>query len=452
MNGIIPEKLNRLAKECPYPLYAVGGIVRDWLAGLRSSKTDIDICAPADSGDFVRRAEAAGFGVKSVYKNTGAVKLCADGEDYEFTCFRSDEYVRGEHTPARTFFTEDITLDARRRDFTCNAVYYDIAAGKITDPLGGAEDIKNKIMRTVAPAEKVFGEDGLRLMRLARISGQTGFLPSAECLDGAKKNAGLVRDVSAERIYAELELLLHADCKYGARLGHYAGLKILEETGVLEIIIPELCAGKGLAQNAKFHKYDVFEHSLRSVAYADAGIRLAALLHDVGKPYCLKEFSAYAGHEKYGAEIALKICGRLKVPKKLAEEVVRLTELHMYDFRCDAKENKIRRFIVENLDIFDKILLLKQADFSACMDCADTAPFVAKARSIYEKMLSEGVPLTVKELAVRGNELIAAGVPAEGTGRMLKRLLADACIGTVANEREALINRAVKCYLPLLKD
>ena len=222
MQQIIPEKLACLAKNCPSPLYVVGGSVRDFLAGLSSAESDWDICSPMSADVFLSAAERSGFFPQAVYRHTGTVKLKdADGVDYEYTCFRSDKYVRGTHVPSEIFFTEDISLDAKRRDFTANAVYYDIAADKFLDPLGGRADIEQKRLKTVDDAGKVFGEDGLRLMRLARQAGQLGFTPTAECIEGAAANASLISDISPERIWAELNAILRADKKYGNRKGHY---------------------------------------------------------------------------------------------------------------------------------------------------------------------------------------------------------------------------------------
>ena len=137
----VPEKLNNLAKSCAFPLYIVGGYVRDAICGIECKAPDIDICAPVSADEFLKVAKECGAQIDAVYRNTGTVKLGFGEEKYEFTCFRSDEYVRGVHTPIKTFFTDDIALDARRRDFKCNAVYYDIAREELCDPLGGIEDI-----------------------------------------------------------------------------------------------------------------------------------------------------------------------------------------------------------------------------------------------------------------------------------------------------------------------
>lgn len=443
----ISPKLVCLAQILPQPLYIVGGRTRDFLAGLKSADVDTDLCAPLGAEEFSRFAESVGIRTEAEYKNTGTVKITVDGERCEFTSFRSDEYVRGEHRPASTCFTADINLDARRRDFKCNAVYYDIAAQKFVDPLGGIEDIADRKISTVAPAKKVFGEDGLRLMRLARIAAQTGFAPTPDCLDGAKENAGLISDISAERVCAELSAILTADMKYGAADGHYRGLEILKDIGVLAKILPELAAGDGMRQRKDFHKYDVLEHSLRAVLYAPPEVRLAALLHDIGKPYCFLKNGNFVGHETEGARIAAEVLTRLKFPKRTAEEVVSLVLLHMYDLRCDARESKARKFIVKNLKIFDKLLMLKQADYSACTDDTSVAPFVEKYTHVLEKMKKEGAPLRLCELDIKGDALIGAGVKPSETGKTLENLLFDCCTGQVENKREKLLGRALKIYI-----
>lgn len=439
----VSEKLNILAKACDFPLYLVGGAVRDGLAGLDRGVTDIDICAPVDAEKFVKAAQSCGAAVTAVYRNTGTVKLKFGEEEYEFTSFRSDEYVRGTHRPVNTFFTDDIYLDARRRDFKCNAVYYDIKTCEICDPLGGVKDIEARRLSTVAEAEKVFGEDGLRLMRLARQAAQTGFGPDGECLDGALSNSRLIADISAERIYAELNAILHADGRYGVVYGQYKGLEILDKTRVLDVILPELTAGRGMAQPQAYHNYDVLEHSLRAVMYAEDGVRLAALLHDIGKPRCKIMNGNYHGHEEESARISDEVCARLKVPKRLAAETGRLCLLHMYDLRGDARESKVRKLIVGNYDIFDKLLMIKQADFSACRDDFSVAPCVTRWRAIYEKMKSEGVPFTLKQLAVNGAELISAGVEARSVGKICRALLLECSLDGSLNRRERLIKRAL---------
>ncbi|MBQ8429830.1 MAG: CCA tRNA nucleotidyltransferase [Clostridia bacterium] len=443
MRRILPKSLVELANYTPKPLYVVGGSVRDFLAKLTPNAQDFDITAPLPAETFAQIAQEHGFTIKSVYKNTGTVKLHdADKNDYEYTCFRSDTYVRGVHVPVEIHFTEDIRLDSRRRDFTCNAVYYDIQADAFVDPLDGITAIQEKRLTTVDAPKKVFGEDGLRLMRLARQAAQLGFEPDQATLDAATYHAALIKDISPERIYTELLAILHADEKCGVENGHYRGIQILDETRVLDHILPELALGRGMQQRKDFHNYDVLEHSFRALLYADKRIRLAALLHDVGKPVCtLRDGNTYA-HNEEGAHIAKEILTRLKAPKKTIEQVTTLTLLHMYDLDCKMGENKLRRFLVKYHEILEELLLLKQADFSACKDDLSVAPTVKKWRALYRKMQDENVPFSLKQLAVNGNDLLTANVPPHKISTVLQKLLDHTAVNPNDNKKERLLRVA----------
>jgi tRNA nucleotidyltransferase (CCA-adding enzyme) len=447
MREKLPKQLKNLSLELPKPLYVVGGFVRDHLGGLHSKHADIDVCGSMLAEAFAEYAKEAGLTAQAVYKHTGTVKFSdGDGNDYEYTCFRSDKYIRGEHTPAEIYFTEDITLDARRRDFTANAVYYDVAADRFVDPLDGITAIREKRLTTVDKAEKVFGEDGLRLMRLARFAGQLGFTPDEECLQGATQNATMIEDISPERIYAELLQILHADEKYGTQDGHYYALRTLERIGVLGKIMPELTLGKGMAQRADFHKYDVLEHSLRAVKYASSSVRLAALLHDVGKPFCQLRDGNCHEHPKEGEPLARAILTRLKAPKKTVEQVCELTLWHMYDFNCQTKETKLRRFFVDHYPLLEELMQVKQADFSGCMDDTSEAPTLTRWKNLLAKMKNEGAPLTLKQLAVSGKDLLER-IPAPMISQVLQRLLYHAACFPEDNTQEKLLS-LVRAYTP----
>ncbi len=440
MRKILPNNLIFLAERCPKPLYVVGGSVRNHLANLQTDTPDWDICAPLSAESFCEIAVSCNFIVKAVYKNTGTVKLAdSDGIDYEFTSFRSDKYQRGTHVPVATFFTDDIMLDAQRRDFTVNAVYYDIKGSCFVDPLGGIPDIQAKRLRTVADANKVFGEDGLRLMRLARQAAQLGFYPDEECLRGATANAALIDDIAPERIWAELNATLLADKKYGVEKGHYLGFSLLEKIGVLERIMPELTLGKNIEQRKDFHNYNVLEHSLRAMMYADERVRLAALLHDVGKPYCAIEYGNSHAHPNEGERIAHEILNRLKAPKRTIDRVGLLIKWHMYDFDCKTNENKLRRFLVTHYPLLEELFLVKQADFSGCKDDLSPVPTVVKMKALLEKMRAEKVPFTLKELAVNGKDILNLGVPPHHVSILLEKLLAHTALKPYDNKKGKLL-------------
>lgn len=439
MKTILSEKLRNLAKNLPAPLYVVGGFTRDYLADLHANRRDVDLCAPTDAETFVAAAQKSGFTPLAVYKHTGTVKLTSsDGEDYEFASFRSDKYVRGTHTPVEIFFTDDIRKDALRRDFTANAVYYDIKAEKFVDPLGGIKDIEKRRMATVDAPNKVFGEDGLRLLRLARQVGQTGFTASEECLQGAKANAQLILDVVPERIFAELSSCLYADKKYNVKNGHYRAFKTLEEIGLIQLLFPALYAGHGLVQRSDFHDHDVLEHSLRALLYADEKVRLAALLHDVGKPIAtLRDGNSHA-HPTLGEAEAREILQKLRAPKKLTEKTCELILWHMYDFDGKTKENKLRRFFVEHRAVLDELMLLKQADYSGCKDDLSLCPTNRKWQKILDDMKRENAPTSLKELRIKGDEIAALGAKKEDISGILHELLLHAVVFPADNENGRL--------------
>lgn len=440
MKERIPDAIKILAQSCKFPLYVAGGAVRDYLCGLKCS-ADWDLAAPVSYDDFKKVAENCGFTTQSVYKNTGTVNISKDDVKIEFTSFRTDKYKRGEHTPSDVVFTDKIEEDAKRRDFKCNAVYYDIKNESYVDVLGGMEDISNKIISTTRDADEVFSEDGLRLMRLARQAAQLGFTPDLPTIFGAKFNAALISKISAERIWTELMLMLSADEKYDVPYAQYNALKILESTTVLNYILPEIAIGKNMLQRADFHDHDVLEHTLRAVKYADKKVRLAALLHDVGKPYCYQNFGNYHNHESEGAKIAQDILIRLKAPKKVTDETVRLVNTHMYDYNCKAKENKIKAFIVENHDIYPLILLIKQADYSGCKDDLNECPTVTRWTEIYNKMQLSNTPFSLKDLKITGNDL--KGIVKDAyIGKILHTLLIQCVKNPALNNKKYLLDQA----------
>lgn len=441
MFHLLPNSLIALAKNMPKPLFIVGGAVRDFLIGFKNQHADWDICSPMLAEDFAKIATEQGFTVAAVYRNTGTVKLRdREDNDFEFSSFRSDEYVRGVHAPVNVFFTDDITLDARRRDFTCNAVYYDVAKQTYVDPLDGITAIREKRLSTVAPAKKVFGEDGLRLMRLARQAAQLGFSPDEDCLLGAKENAMLIDDISPERIYAELLSILSADEKHNLSGAAYNGLRLLDEIGVFQRIFPELALGKGMAQRADFHNYDVLEHSFRAVKYAPPQIRLAALLHDVGKPFCMHRDGNTHEHPVAGELLARDILRRLKAPNKTVDRVCALVKWHMYDLDGKTSENKLRKFFVEHYEFLDELLMIKQADFSACKDDLRIAPTRAKWEIILSTMRKENVPFTLKQLAVKGDDLLTMDIEPKQISTILHALLLHVACNPVDNEKTRLLH------------
>lgn len=450
MKSFLGQKIVTLAQKIRddfgVTLYVVGGSVRNFILTGEVSG-DIDLAAPLEAERFVEAAKECGFFEFAVYDKTGTVKCSADGAEYEFARFRSDDYNRGgSHAPSNAVFTDDIKKDAKRRDFRCNAVYYDILEQKFVDPLGGIIDVKARILSTVVDCREVFSHDGLRLMRLARFAGELGFTPTEQTLAAAEEYADNVKDVCVERVYEELKKILHADEKYSfsPRDGSYIALKVLDKTRVLDRIIPELTQGRGMAQRSDFHNFDVLEHSLRCVLYANSKIRLAALLHDVGKPFCMAKKGRFFGHADEGEKIAREILTRLKAPKKVIEKTAALVKYHMYDLDCKTSENKMRRFIVKNQKINEELLLLMQADYSACKDDLSIAPAVKRRKEIIEKMKSEGVPFCYDDLALSAKDLVNMGFCGKQVGEILEEIFIAAVNEPHLNQKITLEKIALK--------
>lgn len=444
MKEFIPDSLKKLADMLPKPLYIVGGFVRNFLIDGTAS-SDIDIAAALSTEEIISVAESLGYKIVAEYKRTGTAVIYDGEHKFEYTRFRTDVYENGgAHTPIRTEFTEDIKADALRRDFTCNAVYYDVKSEKIVDPLGGATDIRNKIIKTVKNPEEVFKSDGLRLMRLARFCGELNFKPTKKVLDGARAYAKNIEDIAEERIYDELKKILVADSKYAFsdKIGHYTALKVLESTGLFDILFPELALGRDMVQKAEFHAYDVLEHSLRAACYAEKEVRLAALLHDVGKPFCKITYGTFHGHAEHGAVISANILRRYKTDKKTIADVTFLVRWHMFDVKLEETEQSIRQFIVENKARLSALLKLKQADYSAGKDDYSVCPTVKKWLDIYKKMKTDGTPFTVKDLKISAKSLIDVGFTCERIGAELKTLFNYAVINPVANNAEFLREKA----------
>ena len=452
MKELLSEKLYNLSRltirKTGYPLYIVGGFVRNFfICGI--AEGDIDLAAPVPAETFAALAEEAGYSVAAVYKRTGTAVIVSEGEKYEYTAFRKEIYERGgRHSPAFTEPTFDLEEDARRRDFKCNAVYYDIYNGVLTDVLGGINDIKAKVLNTVKEPEKVFESDGLRLMRLARFCGELGFSAGNEALAAANRYADNIKDVSPERIFDELKKILKSDKKYGFsdKEGHYTGLKVLSEIRVLDRLLPELTAGRGMAQRADYHKHDVLEHSLKTVFYAEKDIRLAALFHDVAKPYCKINYGEYYGHAEVGEKMTKRILTAWKADKKTIKETAFLVGAHMLDLDCGESERKVRAFIAENYPLVPKLLALKQADYSASKEDGVVSPTVEKWRAILKKMQSDGTPFTLKDLKITAAELMEEGFCGEDIGKELNKLLSVCREFPERNEKNYLLQKSKKDF------
>ena len=437
----IPESLQNLADKLKNNLYLVGGTVRDCLAGFQQSY-DFDLASPILAEEFCRIVTDCKFTVKAIYKHTGTVQFTDGIHTYEYTTFRQDSYKHGNHTPSSIQFTNDLEKDALRRDFKCNAIYFDIAAGKLIDPLNGQQDIQEKLISTTREPEIVFEEDGLRLMRLARFAATLGFEVELSTLFAAKFNAARIQQIVPERIFTEFKSILLADSKNNIPHAHYIGVKVLEGIDILNYILPELALGQGMTQRPDFHAHDVLEHSLRTCKYAHPSIRFAALLHDVGKPKQKLETGKFHGHDLTGQKLVLDILTRLKAPHALIEECSQLTAMHMFDLDGSLPVESIRHFFVQHSTLLQKLFYLRQADFSAGKDDLSTCPTVQKWQNILLEMQAEGVPFSLKELNIDGTMLKPLVKNKKDIGKLLHKLLAFCTLNGKNNNTDRLLAQA----------
>ena len=441
----ISEKFFLTARKFPVPLYLVGGGVRNAVLGKPVS--DRDACSACPTERAAELFREAGYSVVAEYRRFGTLKLLDSltGETVEYTRFRTDSYrAGGEHAPEQVVFTDRLEEDARRRDFRMNALYFDVVAGRIEDPLGGLADLAEGVIRCADDPEKVFSEDGLRLLRLARFSAELGFRPAPETLAAARKFRDNLDAIVPERVAEEMRRIAFADVRYGVSGGHERGLRLLDEIGLLEKILPEITAGKGMEQRKDFHRFDVFGHTLETFRVSPPEVRIAALLHDVGKPVCFRASGNYHGHERVSGELAGPLARRVfGVSRREAERISALCALHMADLKCEMRESRRRLFLAEHADLLSDLFVLKQADYVGCGWKNDLCPTVERMQRTLAAMREEGAPLTLAELRVNGGDVLerVPDLPRQQIGEVLSALFRDCVLGILPNDRERLLAR-----------
>lgn len=374
-------------------------------------------------------------------------------EAFEHTTWRRDFYPSGgDHRPYRVEFTTDMKEDAKRRDFAVNALYMNIASGEIMDPTGrGFHDAKNEILHAAADQPDItIRDDGLRIMRMARFAAELGFSVSPDLLDAARRHAVLLADISAERKLIELKKILLADNKYISvtKGGPLHGLELLRQTGALKYILPRLWEGDGVVQSAQYHEYDVLAHCLQACAAAPPvwELRLAALLHDIGKPEALKRGGNMYGHEIIGESLARDEMNALKMDNKTKAAVLPLIRHHMFDLEAKAKPKTIRkRAVMLGQEGFERLIALRRADVIGSGKPVISIPSAQNWQNELSRMVNERVPWRVQELAITGKE-IAEQLhiqPSPTIGRILEQLHKE-CVLNPAQNNKAYLNRRVK--------
>lgn len=446
----IPETVSNIAKQLEhagFEAYLVGGCVRDLLLGKKPKDWDITTNATPEQ---IEGLFADTF-CNNDYGTVGVVN--EDVEDatlkvVEVTPYRTESGYSDARRPDKVEFGVSLEEDLKRRDFTVNAIAFRVEDEKTVDLYGGTEDIKKKRLKTVGNPDERFAEDALRMMRAVRLATELNFAIEVETMSSISKNGHILSRISAERIRDEFLKIVDSNIPM-------QGIAFLERLGLLDYVLPELKEAIGCEQGG-IHAYDVYEHLLRSLqAAADKDypteMRLAALLHDIGKPATRrtggknKHYTFY-GHEVVGARMAKTIMKRLKMPKDMAKTVELLVRWHMFfsdpdEITLSAVRRTITRVGEENIE---KLLNLRVCDRIGTGRPKEQ-PFRFRK---YKAMVDEARrdPISVKMLKTNGDRIMAetGEKPGKKLGFILHALLEEVLETPEKNHEEYLDKRVLE--------
>jgi tRNA nucleotidyltransferase (CCA-adding enzyme) len=413
--------------------YVVGGCLRDTLLGRKPADWDLTTDAPP--------VRVGALFPRSTYENRFGTVVARHGKNqYEITAFRRDVSYSDHRHPDAVEFGSSIEEDLARRDFTVNAMAWGGRPGEkpaFVDPHHGRDDLALRLLRAVGDPDRRFAEDALRMVRAVRLAATLEFEIEAETFASIKRNAELARHLSGERICAELLKLL-------AAREPSVGLRLMGDSGLLVVIAPDLARQRGIEQN-KTAGEDLWEHTLRTVDAAPNRqlVRLAALLHDIGKPDTLTE-GHFPGHEAIGAVMAADFLAGLHAPRAFQERAAHLVRHHMFSYEPNWSDAAVRRFIRKTgPGSIDDLLALRAADNEGSGLPADAGHLAELASRVRAELAANAV-LGRSQLAIDGNDLmVELGVP---PGPLLGRLLDDLTDRVVAepalNDRTVLLDLA----------
>ncbi len=446
LNDKIFSLIAEIAREEAVPTFVIGGFVRDCI--LDRQTQDIDIVVQGSGIDIAKKiAGRIGKGVHvSVFRSFGTAMIRFGDMEIEFVGARKESYRRSSRKP----IVEDGTLedDQNRRDFTINAMAISLnqdTYGELVDPFGGREDIKNKILRTPLEPDRTFSDDPLRMMRAIRFATQLGFTIEEKTLESVKKSAQRIEIVSRERISDELNKIIGSDKPS-------TGFRLLEETGLLQLIFPEFQDLKGVhEENGQRHK-DNFYHTIQVVDNVasisdNLWLRWAAVLHDIAKPLT-RRFDQEAGwtfhgHEFVGSKMVPGIFRKLKLPlNDKMKYVQNLVLLHLRPMALSPEgisDSAIRRLVFDAGENLDDLMLLCEADITSKNE--KTVFKVLKNFSIVRQKIAE---LEEKDSIrnfqppVSGEEIMETfGIPPSKPIGIIKDYIKEAILdGIIKNDHE----------------
>lgn len=427
------QNILRTLTGAGYEAYLVGGCVRDLLRGKQPH--DWDICTSARPEET--EACFAGSRIIETGLKHGTATVMDEGEPYEITTFRTEGPYSDSRRPDYVEFVSSLKADLARRDFTMNAIAMGLD-GSLRDPFGGAGDIQAGLIRCVGDPAQRFQEDGLRVMRALRFASCFGFGIETETAKAVHQSRSMLNWVAAERINAEL-------CKLFVGPGVADVLR--NHPDVFCQFWPQLEPLVHMEQNNPWHCYDGWEHTLHAVdaVSEDLVLRLAVLLHDIGKPSCKTTgedgVDHFRGHPAVSAKMADEMLRQLRFDTKTRERVIRLVELH--DAEILLREKTVRKWLGKlGQEAFFQLLEVKVADNKAQNPAIvqNRLAELAKIKVMAESIIAQGACLSLRDLEVNGRDVIAAGVaPGPVVGKVLNNLLERVIDGETPNERDALV-------------
>ncbi len=442
MNIYIPEYVNKILymlEQNGYEAYLVGGCVRDHL--INKIPSDYDVATNATPEEIEKIFSS--FKIVDIGKRFGTITVVMEEGQVEVTTFRAEEqYIKG-RKPSDVKYISSLIEDLKRRDFTINAIAYNPKTG-IIDPFDGVNDLKLKTIRCVGDPNERLKEDYLRILRAVRFATQLGFIIDVRTANACAKFSSKLKDISKERIRDEfIKILLSYKPSYGIRL--------MWDLGILQVIVPEIIPAIGFDQRNPHHDLTVFEHTLEVLDNTPKvlEVRLAALFHDIGKPYTFKldenGIGHFYGHEKISTEIAKEVLTRLNFSNELIKNTLVLISGHMnYAKELNKKyvKKQLQKIGYEN---FNNLIELQIADKLSKKGDKDLSYFDAKRRMLRE---IEDEPYSRTHLAINGDDLKALGI-VEGPliGEILDYLLDIVIENPKKNNKADLLDIVKKKYL-----
>ncbi len=434
----LPDYVDRCIQrleQAGFAAYAVGGCVRDALLGIEPH--DYDLCtaaSPEQTQAVFEHEKLVLAGLKH-----GTVGIVTPEGVVETTTFRTEGSYSDSRHPDWVEFVDNVEADLARRDFTVNAMAWSPKRG-LADPFGGQADLEAKVLRAVGDPEQRFREDALRILRGVRFAVRFGLTVEPETEKAMFRLAPLMEKLARERVFEEL-------CKL---LPLVTAADLIRFAPVLTAVIPELAPMVGFDQHSPHHAYDIYTHTAHVVENTppDLPLRWAALLHDTGKvPTFTRDETGrghFYGHAQESAAIADAVLRRLKAPTDLREQVISLVKLHMTKIEPDKKV--VRRWLGRlGPEGVDALLHFQKADMvSKGVSKASELEQFIQLRGLVSEVLAEAACLSLRDLAVNGNDLMALGYEGKAIGECLSRLLDAVLDERLPNDRDALLEQARK--------